>query len=1137
MNHSSQVGAERAPSSRNASAAIQTEQLTPSELASHDAVTLGDTDVHSTHKEREQDGETAEQAAEADNEEEENGDDDDGADGDDDEGYAAEYRSLLFRVADLASQETQRARKQLFTLRMARREAQLLSRVVQQQQVYLATRASQKASTAVATATANSCDRTAALAEGAAPSAEPLTSSEAVAQVIMLGDARLSCMAYRAECAQQQWGQLVEAAAQLTTFARVTRHDNAYGATLRAKADEVAARLCDEAGVDFNSVTGNSGSANTTNSTTVVDERDEGFALPPSSATDAWLKHSSSLTTIGGTLAKVHTLFRDAACRASMAIVATHLTQLGRQSQQLLGELQLLMQHEAHMEAAFQRSCPYSMEWGLYAAHAQQAHEMADIYSPVTVAEMRAMALRKLLLRRRQELQNALTVVLLHDAEHSLHSSAGVSWANKSSLTVSSPAAEVTPEKLKAASDDCARWESLRDRLWRELLFLKKCARREFGVAWMAQLEAAAVSATATDAAAASVPSDDVRRLAATLRDNLRASTYDSVARVVQLAEQPVPAVRSSGGAEDSFGRHDRDNEEKEERTSGDQAQMPELSRSSPQSPLSPTAALPPRVRALALLESVQTRVHSLTSLLLENAKHRQRVADVAVEVECGSSPRDEAWSRTAELLLRRCDTNAAGEQTDSSSHGLEEAVAKDSGKEDSSSSGTNWQLSSLLEMEQQLLDVLNTSESRVLADLNSALAGLHARCTAPLQRVKRDVVLLVRLLQLCDETLFETDSNTLPQGSALCEADGTRSTPALESAVQLLSVAAGVSPSPSSSTSFREDKSPDALEALFLRLGSDAPAAASAGGLSCTVCLPQLPRDVCALQAAMAAVSTEWQQALRADTAALRSSVTAKQTDLEQYAQYSMADVPALLEAARGEVKALKAQLAGHAAQSARAAALLSQVETLREQIAQRTGSARNALVTAVQEARKEEAVLQAEVALLRARKAISEEEKRQREATCAAESAEWADLQAAAAAAAASHLDNATYDERVKAEGAEKADDGTKLENEDAEVQEEKDEEQQQPQHALSSTAARESSSPTMEQRLDEEASTQPEEASQEGRTNVFSDSLGALGFDHSQPLPLSPALPAPPTTTSTADAVLDENPFYSGFGFGDG
>ena len=534
MNHSSQVGAERAPSSRNASAAIQTEQLTPSELASHDAVTLGDTDVHSTHKEREQDGETAEQAAEADNEEEENGDDDDGADGDDDEGYAAEYRSLLFRVADLASQETQRARKQLFTLRMARREAQLLSRMVQQQQVYLATRASQKASTAVATATANSCDRTAALAEGAAPSAEPLTSSEAVAQVIMLGDARLSCMAYRAECAQQQWGQLVEAAAQLTTFARVTRHDNAYGATLRAKADEVAARLCDEAGVDFNSVTGNSSSANTTNSTTVVDERDEGFALPPSSATDAWLKHSSSLTTIGGTLAKVHTLFRDAACRASMAIVATHLTQLGRQSQQLLGELQLLMQHEAHMEAAFQRSCPYSMEWGLYAAHAQQAHEMADIYSPVTVAEMRAMALRKLLLRRRQELQNALTVVLLHDAEHSLHSSAGVSWANKSSLTVSSPAAEVTPEKLKAASDDCARWESLRDRLWRELLFLKKCARREFGVAWMAQLEAAAVSATATDAAAASVPSDDVRRLAATLRAGCRAASRQPACKHVR---------------------------------------------------------------------------------------------------------------------------------------------------------------------------------------------------------------------------------------------------------------------------------------------------------------------------------------------------------------------------------------------------------------------------------------------------------------------------------------------------------------------------------------------------------------------------------------------------------------------------
>ncbi|KPI86280.1 hypothetical protein ABL78_4663 [Leptomonas seymouri] len=869
-------------------------------------------------------------------EEEEDGD----GEGDEDEGCAAEYRSLLFRVADREAQEEQRVRQQRFALRMARREALLLSRVVRQQQLFLASHLPPKSSSVEG----NSVKDVEAHAENVAP--EPLTSSDAVARIIEM-DVRLTCSTYRAERAQQRQQQLMEAAAQLESFAHTVQQDLGYHARLREECDEVAANMMDEVGIDLSTA------CLTTawkDAAAAVDGGDD-VPCPPSPSTDTWERHNSSLTTLGGTLAKVHTLFEAPACRTSMAVMAAHLAHLGRQSQQVTRELQYLIQQEAQLEAALQRSRHITVEWSVYASHAQQAREMRDMHSPVTVAEMRAMALHKLLLRRRQELQNALAIALLREAEHSMNGAPPHGLSAPSAISFSSPPAEVTAEKMKAASDDCARREVLRDRLRRELLFLKKCAQREFGVAWMAKLEDSAVR---TAAASSGVHADkddsgdsaDVRRFLEVLEDNLRASSYDGVARVVRLAALP-PLAPPDATNEDAALTVESETEEDGPQRGTSHRGLPLCA---PQPPPSPAGSYSPRVRVLALLESVQTRVNSLTALLIENAKHWQRVKDAQVEATWGSSPRDESWSRTAVLLLRRCSCSVDGDGED----------------EDQGSAHAH---SLLLGMEQQLLDAMSASESRIYTEMNAALAQLHAQSSAPLLHAKREVLLLVRLLQLSDETLKSS-------------ADGTRTTPALESAMQLL--CSGADPAGTNNSAvLREGETSDPFDAL-LRM-DEAPF---------RICLPRLPAYTGELQAAMEAVSTEWQEALRADSEVVRASVTTTQVSLEQYAQYSMADVPALLEQVRADVKSLKGQMARCTAQGNCAATFSSQVAELRRLLEQRVGSERSALEASVQQARVEQQALEAEVLFLRACKLVSDAEKIGRQSASAAEEAERVSL-----------------------------------------------------------------------------------------------------------------------------------------------
>jgi hypothetical protein len=914
--------------------------------------------------------------AEADGEDRVEGEEEGGGDGDDEEGYAAEYRSLLFRVADMETQEEQRARRNSFALRMAQREAQLMSRVVRQQQVFLASRASTSASPPTTTTTTTKSSMEKAEAQLGDTSCELLTSSGAIAQT-MQEDARLLCLAYRAELARQRRRQVTEATAHLTAHTHAVQQDMQFIVQLREVTGEVEARLAAETGVEFSFMT-----------STAAENNEEGTAqlLPLSpAAADTWQRHNASLCTLGGTLAKVHTLFHDADCRTNMAVVASHLTQLGRQMQQLLGEIQILTAREAQLEAALRRSRGYTVEWSVYAAHAQQAREMRDICSAATVAEMRAMAVRKLLLRRRQELQNALTVTLLREAERSVTLQTppcGALSITAPAISFSSPAADVTAEQLKASADECARREAVRDRLWRELLFLKRCARRELGVAWVARLEAAAVRNASVvgegEGRGRSSDGDDARRLSEVLTDKLRASTYDGVARVLRIAAAQPPQTSTSTEAADD-GDHLCLGDEKVANV-GDDSQAVVSPSSTPHSPRSPTASYPPRVRVLALLESVQTRANSLTSLLLENAKHWQRVLDVRTEVECGcggGGSRDEAWSRTAEVLLRRC-----------SSSGGDNISAEDAESNEAHPS------SFLLEIEQDILNTFSCAESQILADMNAAFAQVHRQCTTPLQHTQREVAVLVRLLQLSDEALLPASDDSVTP-SVGC-AKGTRTTPALENAMQLLAAESDARVSCGSSSPEKDplDTFADLLTLAHHHKNSDARFSLADTTARPCICLPQIPQHVDTLQSAMAAVSDEYHEALRTDTAALRSAVTAKQASLEQYAQYSMADVPALLEKARAEVKKLKGQLTSCTAHSSRAAALAAEAAEQRHLLAQRTGSERRALETAVQTAEEEQAALEAEVQLLRACHAVVEAEWSGRRSTVEAESAEWTSL-----------------------------------------------------------------------------------------------------------------------------------------------
>lgn len=860
-------------------------------------------------------------------------DDEEAENEDEEENYAAEYRSLLFRVAEMESQEEQRMRQRGVTLRMAQREAKLMSRVVRQQQVFLAAQATQKK--------AISAPQPAAAPGSDIPHA--LTSSDAVARHVM-GDAQLTSLAYQAERTQQHRRQLVDAASQLLSYTQTLERDQADDAQLCERAEEVLATMCDEKGGDvfrfFSSSPSEAG-----------DPLMQSPLSPPSSSSraDTWQKHSGSLVALGGTLAKVHTMFQDDASRANMAVVAAHLSHLGRQSQSLLQQLQRLTAQEAALESALQCSRSATVEWGVYAAHVQQAREMKDLHSTVTVAEMRAMAVRKLLLRRRQELQSALTVTLLRMTERSAGTLGSAS--SPSTFRFTSPAAEVAVERVKAVADDCAQRESLRDRLWHELLFLKKCARRELGAAWVAQVESAALCRSA---AAAGADSADVRRLAALVTENLRRSTYDGIARVLHMAAQPPPAATSFVGDGETV----------------DSSVSNEAGASEVTSPVSPLASLPPRVRVLALVEGVQTRVNAIASLLMDNATHWQRIVDARVEAEWVSGPHDETWTRVADALLQRCSsatTPATGASTES-------------GEDDSA------YRSLLLDLEQQLLETMRTAEATLTTAVNAALAELHTRCMKPLTHLQQEVLLLVRLLQLADEAVADANAECHHEGDAGDQQSTATTTAALENVVRRLQEMVSA-PTQDETAAATTAATADAIDALLSTTAqSSSPSALP------SLRLPRCPYDTEELQSAVRTVSAAWQEALQADVTQLRSGVTAKQANLDLYAPYSMAEVPALLEKTRVAVGGLKEQLAALTTQNGHAALLSSQLREQRQVLAQRVGPERAAVTAAMQAARERHAAVHAEVMFLRAAAAVMLDETSARHAVLAAEAAEWA-------------------------------------------------------------------------------------------------------------------------------------------------
>lgn len=889
-------------------------------------------------------------APEAGNEEavDEADDEDDSNSGDGDDGaYAAEYRSLLFRVAEMEAQEQQRARQGGFALRMAQRETKLMTEVAAQQQAYLASQtwsasclhASGRAK-APANASAESEKQVTISSAGAWPSAEDVTADAAT-------DARLACLAHRMEHAQLQYRRCTEAAGLLRSHARWMRAEAERQERWTAETEELLCRLHEDAGL-ADAV-----------STAAAGQRQEGpdrarpldaSPLVASPLNDTWQRQTSGLTTLGGTLAKVHTLFRDPECRTSMSVVATALTEVGRRCQCLLQELQALTEAALQTEADLQQRRVHALEWSLFAANAQQALELRDLYSPVTLAEMRAMGLRKILLRRRQELQTALTLVVLRNAEKAVTGADRAAAAScsalvpQSSCIFSSPPHEVTPEKMKAVADTCARHEGLRDRLLRELLYLKKCARRVLGAAWVSQTETTAIASLAATADTRR----DSRMLEAVLLDNLRRASYNGLARLIAfVAATPKPPDERDDAVKGDISdpHEDVDDEGKVQNEGDGLAPLPRFHSSAPAAPLAT------RVQVLATLEAVQTRANSLLSLLAENAKHWQRTQDVVADAEVCAHSSDDAWCRTAELLLRRCMDADAAEPLSSDTHSDDAALQ-------------NPRTAPLLLQEQQLLDSLHTSQATIVEAINAALAQVHHSCTGPLEREKRDVALLIRLLQLSDEA-----GESERQRSDACRADilVTSTTPALERAMQLLTCAED-----------DERKSDAAGKDLLLS----------------QVRVPQLPLRVDAVQGTISALSANWKDRLVAETAETRAKFTETQVRLDQYAQYSMAEVPSLLEKALAEAKALQERATECAARSSSAASLAARIQQQRKLLTDTTTTERYALSAAMQEARLEVEALQAQVAQLQKQTNLSATESLHRCELGEAEAVAWKSL-----------------------------------------------------------------------------------------------------------------------------------------------
>ncbi|GET90497.1 hypothetical protein, conserved [Leishmania tarentolae] len=873
-------------------------------------------------------------------------DNDSNNDNGDDGAYAAEYRSLLFRVAEMEAQEQQRARQGSFALRMAKREAKLMAEVTAQQQVSLASQALSASCLNASEGTRTS--KTSAESEESMRIPSPrawLSAENSTADVAT--DARLACLAHRMEHAQLHCRRCTEAAGLLRSRKRSMCSEAEYHERLKAETEVLLCRLHEDAALAAGV------------STSAVEQSQEGsdcahpFTASPLAAShlhDMWQKQTSGLTALGGTLAKVHTLFRDPECRTNMSVVATALTEVGRRCQFLLQGLQALTEAELQTEADLSERRVHTLEWSIFAAHAQQACELRDLYSPVTLAEMRIIGLRKILLRRRQELQTALTLILLRDAEKTMNGTGRADGTSCSAplpqlpCVFSSPPHEVTPEKMKAVADTCARREALRDRLLRELLYLKKCARRVLGAAWVSQTE---VTALASLASMANTRGNS-RILESVLEDNLRRASYNSMARLIAfVASIPKPPDEIdnafSGNISDPPG--DRDDEGKAQDGS-DGNTSPQRSYSSV-----PAAPLATRVQVLSMVETLQTRAHSLLSLLAENAKHWQRTQDTVVEAEVCSIASEDAWCRTAELLMRRCTGADCVEPLPSNRQSTDDGLP-------------NARTSPLLLQEQQLLDSLHASQATILEAINTALAQVHHRCAVPLERAKREIALLIRLLQLSDEA-GESERHCGDVSSTDLLVAST--TPALESAVQLLECAEGA------------------------ELEGDG---VCKGGLLSQVRVPQLPLRVDAVQGTISALSAKWKDSVAAETAETRATVTETQAKLDQYAQYSMAEVPSLLEKALAEAKALQERTAECTARNRSAASLSTQIQQQRKLLTDTTVTERDELAAAVQQARLQVEALRVQVAYLQKQKELSETESLHRSQVREAETVAWQSL-----------------------------------------------------------------------------------------------------------------------------------------------
>lgn len=603
---------------------------------------------------------------------------------------AHEFMTLQLRVAELEAQESQLMQKKQLTLRMARREGPILQRFIELQQKW-----KQEASQVdvfngnpVATAAAAS-------SSGAVPGAEPEGLEEASIRAAEDADPTIAV-------ALVDLIEVQHLLKLITTRAERLRYKVA-SAEILAQAQQTLPDTLPQLAPPSSS----DGS-----------DRTAGMAELPASTpsspsfSDA-AKGTSDLTSIGNTIGKLLGFFKNPALQNQVGSIAAALSQLGHANETLVQKYAALVRKESDLTSQRQRLRTASVEWGIMAANLYAAETLQALAPADATRELCGIAQNKILHRNRAALLKGMAAVVLRGLLADGHAASPPPRSTDCSGQPEQNTAEAMQTQI--------RLESLRDKLLRELAYLRRRARQE-GTQPTPSSDPATADQHGERAKAA--PSPVCAAAEAALRTEV-VQRLTELLTAALAAEQSVPESPEAVASATADNFEVRDGEE--------EAQASRL-----------RAGLPSELRAMALWETIHTRGNSLAFLLIDLQKQWHRMMNLRWEAEAAAAE-PLATQPVVEALLIRCSIK---DGVFSSSTGNHDGVAA---RADIDAAATE-SPSNLLEVEQQILSILHLKQQQFLELGRQTLTRIHQNGIVALQQVKHRVVLLVRLLQLADE-------------------------------------------------------------------------------------------------------------------------------------------------------------------------------------------------------------------------------------------------------------------------------------------------------------------------------------------------------------------------------------------------